>query len=353
MPDLPSQSTTTPASPATTAAARSGEPAPPRTEAAVWQRRYERARQAREQAEQLLQEKSRTLYLINQDLKAQTEQLQRSLEQLEAAQEALVQREKMAALGAMVAGIAHEVNTPLGVAVTGATLTQQLLGELTERLARGNLTKGELRREVASLQEACALVVSNATRAAGLIDSFKKVAVDQSSEALRTVRLAELLADVVTSLQPVLRRARVQVTVAVRDDPLVRLKAGAMTHIVANLVQNACVHAFLPERDQRLVRMEASVEPDGLRLQVCDNGRGMSEEVQQSVFEPFFTTRRDSGGSGLGMHIVRNLVVGTFGGSIHVSSRLEEGTCWQIWLPVGTPMVALATAASAHGSTTP
>lgn len=313
----------------------------PAEQVLVWQRRYARAKQAREQAEQLLQEKSRALYLANQELQAHANKLQASLEQLEAAQDALVEREKMAALGAMVAGIAHEVNTPLGVAVTGATLAQELMTAVLGRLEQGTLTRGDLRREMAALQEATGLVVTNAQRAATLIQSFKKVAVDQSSEALRKVRLADLLADVLTSLQPVLRRARVTASLSVGADRLLKLDAGALAQIVTNLVQNACVHAFLPEHDQRTVAIEAEVADSEIRLCVRDNGRGMSAEVQQSVFEPFFTTRRDSGGSGLGMHIVRNLVVGKFAGSIEIASPPLQGTRWQMRIPVGTPLVQL------------
>jgi signal transduction histidine kinase len=307
----------------------------------VWQRRYERAKQSREQAEQLLQEKSRALYVANQELQTRADQLQASLEQLEAAQDALVEREKMAALGAMVAGIAHEVNTPLGVAVTGATLAQEVLVALLQRLEQGGVTRGELRREMSALQEATGLVVTNAQRAATLILSFKKVAVDQSSDALRTVRLADLLADVLVSLQPVLRRARVTHQLTVGADQLLKLDAGALTQVVTNLIQNACVHAFLPEHDQRMVAINAEVGPSDLWLSVTDNGRGMSSEVQESVFEPFFTTSRDSGGSGLGMHIVRNLVVGKFGGSIYIDSPPLQGTSWRIRIPLGTPLVRL------------
>lgn len=314
----------------------------PAQQVLVWQRRYDRAKQAREQAEQLLEEKSRALYLANQELQAHANKLQASLEQLEAAQDALVEREKMAALGAMVAGIAHEVNTPLGVAVTGATLAQELMVALLARLEQGSLTRGELRREMAALQEATGLVVTNAQRAATLIQSFKKVAVDQSSEALRTVRLTDVLADVLTSLQPVLRRARVTPLLHVCSDRLLKLDAGALAQVVTNLVQNACVHAFLPEHDQRNVVIEAEVAESEIRLCVRDNGRGMSADVQESVFEAFFTTRRDSGGSGLGMHIVRNVVVGKFGGSIEIASPPLQGTRWQIRIPVGTPLVRMA-----------
>lgn len=250
--------------------------------------------------------------------------------------EALLQREKMAALGGLVAGVAHEINTPLGVALTAATHGQQLLRALQDGAERGVLTRGELRRALAELQDSYALTVDNLRRGAHLISSFKKIAVDQSGEVVRRVPLCEWIHDVVASLRPMLRAAGVECVLRCEPGPTLELPVGALTQVLTNLVQNACVHAFPPGAADRRVELSASCDARALRIECADNGRGIAPEHAARVFEPFFTTRRGEGGSGLGMHIVHNIVVERLGGTIALDPE-GPGARWTVAVPLGTP----------------
>jgi two-component system NtrC family sensor kinase len=312
------------------------------SDAEAWKHRFERERTARREAEELLHVKSRDLYEANVELAARAQDLSRSLADLRAAQTALVQREKMAALGDLVAGISHEVNTPLGVALTAVTHGLARVQDLVRDAESGQLTRGRLRAHGAETLEALGLAVQNLERSGALVRSFKQVAVDQASEEMRPVVLAELVADVLNSLRPMVRRARVSVEVEAPTGEPLDIAAGAFAQILTNLVQNACVHAY-PARedaagapDARRVRVHAEDLGGALRIAVADDGAGMEASVAARVFDPFFTTRRGSGGSGLGMHIVHNLVVHRFGGSIRVTSTPGAGTTFHLDLPVGT-----------------
>ncbi len=301
-----------------------------------WRLRFERERAARREAETLLHEKSRDLYLANEALTARADELTASMASLAAAQEALVRQGKLAALGGLVAGVAHEINTPLGVAVTAVSLTVEQADELDAMVASGRLSKAGLQRLVTSLRESTTLARANMERAAALVQSFKRVAVDQSSEAPRGAHLDKLLADIVASLSPILRQAGATVELAAPAEIAVMVDAGALGQIVTNLLQNACVHAFVGVSHAPLISIDAAVAHDDIVLQIGDNGVGMTAAVAARVYEPFFTTRRGDGGSGLGMHIVHNLVVERFKGSIELQTAPGEGCRTTITLPFGS-----------------
>jgi C4-dicarboxylate-specific signal transduction histidine kinase len=312
-------------------------------EAERWRLRFERERAARREAETLLHEKSREIYLANEALKARADELTMSMATLASAQEALVRQGKMAALGGLVAGLAHEINTPLGVAVTAVSLTVEQADELDAMVASGRLSKSGLQRLVSSLRESTSLARANMERAAALVQSFKRVAVDQSSEAPRTAQLDKLLSDIVSSLSPVLRKAGATVDLHAPVGFTVQIDAGALGQIVTNLLQNACIHAFAPPATDgatsgtppAVITIEASVRENAVVLVVADNGSGMTADVAARVWEPFFTTRRGDGGSGLGMHIVHNLVVERFKGTIALDTAPGAGCRYTIHLPFG------------------
>jgi C4-dicarboxylate-specific signal transduction histidine kinase len=300
-----------------------------------WRRRFERERAARKDAERLLHEKSREIFAANQALAARAEELTASLASLRETQEALIEREKMAALGALVAGIAHEVNTPLGVAVTALSLSEEQLAELRAGADSGRLTRAKFRASLDELAESLGLARRNAERGAAMVRSFKKVAVDRSSEEPRELLLCELMEDVLASMGPMLRKARVETQSEGCAGLRVCVDAGALVQVLTNLVQNACIHAFEGVEARRMqVRVESG--PAALVLEVEDNGVGMSDETAERVFQPFFTTRRSSGGSGLGMHVVQNLVTQRFEGEVVVRTSPGGGTLWQLRLPYGT-----------------
>jgi C4-dicarboxylate-specific signal transduction histidine kinase len=306
----------------------------------AWRARFERERAARREAEDLLHAKSRELWAANQALEARAAELATSLQRLEEARDALVQREKLAALGGLVAGIAHEINTPLGVAVTAVSHGEDRVKTLAERSASGQVTRGELRTLVSDIGTAMQLALTNLQRAAALVRSFKKVAVDQSSEESREANLGEVLADVLTSLAPILRRARVEVRLLPTPSIPTRADVGALAQIVTNLVQNACVHAFDDLPDPHVIEVELVDAGDAAIVAVRDNGRGMTEDVRARVYEPFFTTRRGAGGSGLGLHILHTLVTQRFGGTIELRTAPGEGTSWTLRLPFGSPTLS-------------
>lgn len=311
------------------------------SEAEKWQRRFDRERVARREAERLLHDKSRALFATNQELEAKAEDLKDSLERLRSTQAKLVENEKLAALGGLVAGIAHEINTPLGVAVTAVSLSLEHVESLKAEMSAGTLTRGKMRQLMDELFATTTLASSNLQRSAKLVRSFKSVAVDQSGERPRQVVVETLLNDVMTSLTATCRKAQISLKVEAPGKTAVYCDAGALVQVVTNLVQNAAVHGFDGVDYDRVVSLSMVVEQKSLVLTVADNGVGMDAETKRRVFEPFFTTRRATGGSGLGMHICHTLVTQRFHGQLHLDSDLGKGTCWTIRIPMNTDGMCL------------
>jgi C4-dicarboxylate-specific signal transduction histidine kinase len=268
------------------------------------------------------------------DLHRSNRDLQRSLDDLRTAQEQLVNSEKMAALGGLVAGVAHEINTPLGIGVTAASHLESETKRLGLQLEDGTLTKEKLEQFRQLAMESAQLILRNLMRADKLVRSFKQVAVDQSSEDRRRIDLATYLQEVMTSLAPALKKTPYRIEVDCPDDIVIETYPGAIYQIVANLVMNSLVHGFR-ERAEGHIRLSARRDNGEFVLDYRDDGRGMAEDVRRRIFEPFFTTRRGEGGSGLGMHIVWNLATQRLGGTIMVESEPDRGTRFELRIPVG------------------
>ena len=264
-----------------------------------------------------LQESRRHLGQQMDELEDNRKQLEASLQTLQATQRELVTREKMAGLGRLVAGVAHEINTPLGVSVTAASL----LGEHIQRMGPSGLDP--------EFTTVFRLLEDNLKRSVGLVRKFKTVSVDQTGEQVRQIELGQYIRDVVDSLAPVYRHSPVTIVVSCPEPLELVTLPGAIAQIVTNLVTNAVTYAF--EADETgTVTFELA--RDGERIRVCasDDGRGMSEEVAASVFEPFFTLGSQEGGSGLGLFIVHNLVTEALEGSIDLVTSPGQGTSFII-----------------------
>ncbi|GAB0057838.1 Sensor histidine kinase RcsC [Candidatus Magnetaquicoccaceae bacterium FCR-1] len=245
----------------------------------------------------------------------------------------LVQSEKMAGLGSMVAGVAHEINTPVGIGVTAASELEERTRAFNALLRNEGISEEELEGYIASTSRLAGLIRFNLERAADLVRSFKSVAVDQSSDKLRTFKLRAYVESSVLTLHHELRHTQLLVAVVCPDDLEIRSHPGAFSQIILNLINNSRIHAFDPDQAGQIT-MEFQVEGDRLIFIYRDNGKGMTEEVSNRIFEPFFTTRRDLGGSGLGMHIVYNLATQSLGGTISCQSAPGCGITIQMEIPL-------------------
>jgi signal transduction histidine kinase len=267
-----------------------------------------------------------------------TAELRAALDYLEKARSHLVEREKMAALGQLVAGVAHEINTPVGVIVTAVSHCAGLLAQLREAQASGTLTRSKFDAGLAEIADGLEMAERNAVRAAGLVESFKRTAADQTHDVRSRFELGKTLADVLTTLSPMLRRRGVEVRLS--DMPPVDCDsyAGSLAQVVTNLVVNACVHGYgeTPPPDAR-IDLEAGQDGGMAWLRVIDAGAGMSPEVLQKAFEPFYTTARLRGGTGLGLSIVRTLVERTLGGEIRIHSAAGQGCRVDVRFPCQAP----------------
>lgn len=266
-------------------------------------------------------------------------QLMQALDELHDAQDKLVEAEKMAALGNLVAGVAHEVNTPLGVALTATTMLNDGRQQLVSTIEQGQLSKSQLDRFLTKAAESLQLTERNLERVARLISNFKQVAVDQMVTERREINLEEYLEEVMSTLSIELRR--VGVTYSIESDPDITMLTtpGAMAQIFTNLTTNAIRHAFHDQGGALTIRAKKA-PGDNIHIEFCDDGVGMSEDVLGKLFDPFFTTRRNDGGTGLGMSIVYNLVRQKLHGDIHVTSKPEKGTCFTLEMPRVTRPVA-------------
>jgi signal transduction histidine kinase len=268
---------------------------------------------------------------LEQRVALRTAELTRTLERLQATQHQLVEAEKMAALGTLVAGIAHEINTPVGVSVTAASVLLERSDQVSESYRLGTMSRRELERYFQYAHQSSTMLLSNLNRAAELIQSFKQVAVDQSSEEQRTFEVRAYIEHVLLSLRPELKRTRHRIDVD--GDPAIKIHSfpGALSQILTNLIMNSLVHAYAPDEVGTLT-IAFSPHPGGLTLEYADDGRGIDAADLGRIFDPFFTTRRDHGGSGLGLHIVYNLVTQRLGGAIRCDSAPGQGVRFTLTL---------------------
>jgi signal transduction histidine kinase len=254
---------------------------------------------------------------------------------LNQAQTNLQTSEKMASLGALVAGVAHELNTPIGNSLLTASALSDMVRDFERRLAaEGGLKRSALEAHLTDARKACDIMSSSLTRAADLITSFKQVAVDQASGQRRRFRLDEVLNDTLATYTAQLRRRSCEVTVDVPADLLFDSYPGSLSQVLSNLIGNALLHGF-DGRDSGTIAITARREGDDVVvLQFKDNGIGMNDVVLRKIFDPFFTTKMGQGGSGLGMNIVYNIVTGVLRGTIRVESMPAGGTSVLMVLPM-------------------
>jgi signal transduction histidine kinase len=255
---------------------------------------------------------------------------------LEAAREAFIRSERLAALGRMVAGLAHELNTPIGVALTAATVVEDHVAEVRGALEGQSLSRSRLQKCLDGTAESAAIVVRGAQRAAELVRRFKGIAADQVSEQARAVPLRDHLREILAAVAPMLRKERIDAH-AEGDEVVVTTYPSALAQIVDNFVTNASAHAYPDGAGGALRFRVQALAQGGAALVIEDDGLGMDAETLRSAYEPFFTTRRGRGGTGLGLHIVHNLVVGPLGGTIRTESTPGQGTRTVITLPTRPP----------------
>ena len=263
-------------------------------------------------------------------------QAEETLAKLQEAQASLLQSEKMAALGALVAGVAHEINTPIGNTLTTATHLELTTRKVAGQYENGELSEQELQRYFDMATQATGLMTLNAERAADLIHSFKQVSVDRSSGERRSFNLKQCIDDTLLSLRPLYGRRRIVVNVICGADLVLDSYPGALSQLVGNLMTNSLAHAF-PGDMAGQVTIDAGVNADEhVEIMFSDNGCGIPAKLRNKVFEPFFTTRRNAGGSGLGLHIAHNLAESVLGGTLTLLPEQEArpGAAFLIKVPL-------------------
>jgi signal transduction histidine kinase len=268
------------------------------------------------------------------DLRASKEKAETALIELSETQKNLIDSERLAALGGLVAGVAHEVNNPIGISLTVASSlarrADQFEGELKSDVP---LRRSQLEEFVTASRDAARQLVANLLRAAELIQSFKQVAVDRSHAERRQFNLDEATGQIVASLRPVLKKAPITVAVDVPAGLTVDGYPGSYGQILTNLFLNAANHAF-PAGQAGTIAITAKPQgEDDIEIVFADNGTGMTPDVQRQAFDPFFTTRRNDGGTGLGLHIVHNLVTQQLSGRMMLESGPGQGTTFRIIMP--------------------
>jgi signal transduction histidine kinase len=279
-----------------------------------------------------------------EELRRSKQRTENAYMELRKTQDSLIEAEKLAALGGLVAGVAHEVNNPVGISLTVASSLARRCELFSDELARGELKRSQLTEFIQRNREAATQLVANLQRAGELIQSFKQVAVDRSHIERRVFDLKELMEQVIASLRPGLSKSRVTLTFTCEPGITMNSYPGPYGQVVTNIVLNAVAHAFPPGQSGTMEVHAALEDADQVAITFSDNGRGMAPDVRRRAFEPFFTTRRSQGGTGLGLHIVHNIITGRLGGRISISSEPERGTTFRVVIPRAAPHEAASQA---------
>lgn len=262
--------------------------------------------------------------------------LSQSVEQLQQAQSQLIESEKLAALGGLVAGVAHEVNTPLGIAVSATSVLSETLDSLRQQFTAQTLTSQQFSDLLAQASDSTQMLVNNLQRAARLVRDFKQTAVDQVSEARSQFQVEQVLRALIASLHPETRKVPVEPLLECPSGLQMNSLPGVLTQVLANLILNSVRHAFA-DQAAPLIEIRLQEQGEQVLLDYRDNGCGVPESLRERIFEPFFTTKRGSGGSGLGLNIVYNLVARKLGGKLEFSSQPGQGVHFRLSLPRELP----------------
>jgi len=258
------------------------------------------------------------------ELEESNDELQFAIENLKNTQDRLVEAEKMASLGGLVAGVAHEINTPVGIGLTGITHFLRITEDIKKLYTEDYLSKEELEEYLNTSEDLAKLINTNLSRTANLVKSFKQVAVDQTSEEKRVFGIKAYINEVLFSINNITKQTNLQIDVHCNDDITVNSYPGAIAQIITNFIINSIKHGF-NDKEEGLITIEVDKTEDEISFVYKDNGKGIKEENMDKVFEPFFTTNRESGGTGLGLNIVYNIVTNSLSGRIKCNSEYGHG----------------------------
>ncbi len=275
---------------------------------------------------------------VEEELRAMNQILQQSLSELKETQNQLVQSEKMASLGGLVAGVAHEINTPLGVALTASSFLQDRTRELTDGRKTNPPVASDIRKYMTLATEASNLIVNNLERVAELVNSFKQVSVNQSGDQHKWFLAKKYLDQLLVTLRPNFLQSNHSVTVECPEKLEIDSYPGIFAQIITNLVMNSLIHGF-QNRETGKIEIQIRPEKGGLLLRYRDDGNGMDKETLDKMFEPFFTTKRGQGGTGLGMHILYNLITQSLHGKVECTSAPREGVLFLIRIPLDSQKI--------------
>ncbi|WP_338847858.1 ATP-binding protein [Massilia sp. W12] len=308
-----------------------------------------RQREIENQIRELNTELEQRVRQRTEKLENANQELGQALTSLQTMQSELFRSEKMAALGSLVAGVAHELNTPIGNSVTVASTLQESANQMLSEVRGGNARRSMLDKYLESSAKGAEILVRNLHRAAELVSSFKQVAVDQSSNQKRHFDLRQVLEEVVITLEPLYKKTPYNLHLDLQSGINMNSYPGPLGQVVTNFITNALAHAF-EGREQGNMYLDTHLLPDG-QVEICfsDDGVGIREQHLERVFDPFFTTKLGQGGSGLGMHIVYNLVSGVLGGRIALHSEFGKGTRLSMILPLQAPEAGESVRTSQHG----
>ena len=287
------------------------------------------------------EEQQQELKDLNNNLESKvahrTKELSDTLENLKATQDKMIAQERLASLGAMVAGVAHEINTPLGVAMLSGTNITDIAHSLNAKVEAQSLSKNDLISALADITDSGDALTHNLRRAADLVANFKQVAVERNISDHLQININQWLETQISSLRPLMKQHGLKINLHLSPQSIIfKTYPSKLSQVLVNIAQNAAVHAYSNMKDNREKQLTITVEESSneLLLSIADNGLGIPAEIQNKVFDPFFTTKRNAGGTGLGLSIVHSIVTGTLEGKIDLKSDEKNGTQFIISLPI-------------------
>ena len=270
---------------------------------------------------------------LEEKVRERTKELNKTSAKLQNTEIMMMENEKMAALGELVAGVSHEINTPVGLSLTGITHFSNISKNLKKLYESDNLSKDEFEEFITTSNELADTITINLKRAADIIRSFKTVAVDQVSKQMREFNLKEYIDETLLSLRNKTKRMDIDFVVDCDELLVINSNPGAISQIITNLVMNSMIHGFEDSKKGK-IKIVAKVEKSSLHVEYFDDGKGISKENLPKIFEPFYTTKKSKGGSGLGLNIIQKIIVEELSGTINCESTEGNGTIFYITFPI-------------------